>query len=216
MALKKNTTKKEETKTIETPKEETTMNQAPAKINTDAETLDTLQDAMEIPGIDEVPRIKASQGSLINSEGDEVESPLVAEILSFSTLYVASTNEDSQEARKLTRYTYDLDRVVPDFEDPETTMTADEYVEHLKELGYKNAKVKKYLDILVMTDDDELYVIQASPQSAKQFNLYKVLANRKIQKGEITLSDAARIKVTPKKAKLGKFMFTKMQFSQAK
>jgi DNA-binding transcriptional MerR regulator len=109
--------------------------------------------------------------------------------------------------------------VVPDWEDPETTMTGEEYIKHLKDLGYDKAKIKKYLDILITFEDDgeeTLAVVQASPQSVTQFELYKALTNKKIKAGKLSLDAAAHINIKAKKTKLGKFNFTKLLFSTAK
>ena len=194
-------TKNEETKETKVMVEEYT-----------GKTLDDLENEMETPDLDVAPRIKAEQGGLTTSEGDDLGDEVIAELLSWNKLYVASSNDSSAEARKLTRYTHDPDIVIPDWEDPDTSMTAEEYIEHLKELGYENAKVKVYLELTVMVDDD-IYVVQASPQSKKGFDLFRVMTNKKLKDGKITWSQATRIKISAKKTKLGKFSFTKMTFS---
>jgi len=184
-------------------------------IEWDGKTLDDLEDEMEVPEVDVAPRIKVDQGSLVTSEGDELGTEIKGEILSWSKLYVASTNASDAEARKLTRYTYDPDIVIPDWEDPDTTMTADEYVDHLKEQGYEKAKVKIYYEVIIMTEDDEIMVCQLSPQSVKGFQLFKAMTNKKLKNGKMTMDEATRVKIVAKKAKLGKFNFTKMVFSNA-
>ena len=186
---------------------ETTLTQVPIK------TLDDLKDELEPLDPDEAPRFKATQGALMDSDGNEKNS-ITGELISWNYLYILSPNVNESEARSYVRYTYDLENIVLDWDEPEKTVGAKEYIEHLKELGYDKAAKKTYIEVTLLDDEsDQPLVLQLSPASVKKFKFWKTMTNKKIKSGKLTFDQATHVKAEPKKEKLGKFTFTSTVFS---
>lgn len=132
-----------------------------------------------------LPRVIADQGGLsIANEKIDLGKFVTGQILQVQNSYIASPGADTEEAKKLVRYSRDGVKLDDD------GSNALAYIEKLRLDGFKDASLKHYLNVTVLlgsTDDAEagedligtVVVVQMSPESRKKFQRYMVNAQMK-------------------------------------
>lgn len=132
-----------------------------------------------------LPRVIADQGGLsIANEKIDLGKFITGQILQVQNSFIASPGADTEEAKKLVKYSRDGLKLDDDGGD------ARAYIEHLRLEGYKDASLKHYLNVTVLlgsTEDADagedfvgtVVVVQMSPESRKKFQRYMVNAQMK-------------------------------------
>lgn len=132
-----------------------------------------------------LPRVIADQGGLsVANEKIDLGKWISGQILLAQNSYICSPGTDSEEAKKLVKYS--KDGVTID----DTGDFCTQYIAGLQAEGYKDAGLKHYLNITVMVEDADdkvaaedyigsIVVVQMSPESRKKFQRYFILARLK-------------------------------------
>lgn len=132
-----------------------------------------------------LPRVIADQGGLsVANEKIDLGKWIAGQILLAQPSYICSPGTDSEEAKKLVKYS--KDGITLD----DTGELCTSYIQMLQADGYKDAGVKHYLNVTVMVEqaddadaaDDyigNIVVVQMSPESRKKFQRYFILARLK-------------------------------------
>lgn len=148
------------------------------------------------------------------------------EVMSFNTRYVASPGDDSDEAKKLVRYSLDGKTIVSSGDD--NGMDIHAYIKEMKAVhGMEDAGLKEYLSIfgfLVAADDSEgnyneiaeedreIVELQVPPQSRALFTRYQMTEGVKIARG-VTKASPYIVCTQEKKQGSGTKKFALIHFS---
>ena len=191
---------------------------AVALMNQGAQFMDSLKDALPV-NWDTLTRIKASQGRMAAGNinfGEWIEF----ELLSYQDNWLISPGGDSDEAKSLARYSDDGKTV------KDTGESCVEYIERLKTLGYKEARISQRV-ILVASlldcvkdasiDEGMLFQIDLPPTSRAKFTTYRAQAAFDLAKGRAQPDDVIRIRAVANVEKqTGKSNeYTLLSFSRA-
>lgn len=133
---------------------------------------------IESLGFGAMPRVTADLGGLIKDDAEIGKSAKV-EVISWNIRYMATTNSQDQEAKKLVRTSYDNKTISG------TGESINDYIEALKAQGYEKASIKVYGSIwglLTSTDkqgdipveEQQMVEVQLSPQSLQQFKRFQL------------------------------------------
>ena len=156
------------------------------------------------PDLDNAKHSVAKDGKLLVVDSTEFYEEISGKLLSWNTPCLITTNDTSDDAIKLQRYTYDDNLVVVNWEQPPECVTVEEYVDYLKEdLGYKHTEVIRDLEITLVSNE-ELFILHADKYSIKTFNVFKGATDNLLNECQLTWGQATSIRVVPKKTKLGK------------
>lgn len=150
-------------------------------------------------------RVIADQGGLsIANEKIDLGKWISGQILMAQPSYICSPGSDSEEAKKLVKYS--KDGVTCD----DTGEPCSQYIQMLQAEGYKDASVKHYLNVTVSVEDADdkeaaeayigsIVVVQMSPESRKRFQRYFILARLKsTQTGSLDGLDRVRFSALKK------------------
>lgn len=153
----------------------------------------------------ELPRVIGTQGGLqIANEDVDLGRFVSGQILQVQDSFIASPGDDSEEAKKLVKYS--KDGVLLD----DTGEDVRSYISQLQADGWNDAALKHYMNVTVMleqADDAEaaedflgtVVVIQMSPESRKRFKRYLINATMKASmKGSLEGLDRARFSAVKK------------------
>ena len=160
-------------------------------------------------------RLKASNGSILTGDNDDLGKTIEIELYSVSHKYVTSPQGNNKAARALCKFSADPDNIPGYWDDEEeewvndgVTVTAvRDYITWLKkEHGYTKAGTKHYLELLCMlrdADEDndaigQMVQISLSPQSVKQFTGFGLHTTLKVNAGQLNPDDAKVFKLTAK------------------
>lgn len=167
-------------------------------------------------GVGTFPKVTADLGGAVIDKR-ELGKSIVIDLVSFNDRWTIHPGTDDDETVSYMRTSYDGETLENE------TMTAKEYLEHLKAEGFDKANMKKYCDIwgtlessenegVIPEDERELVQVQLSPQSLKQWTGYQVnqglLAARGIQ-------PTTRIKLTQERGESNSRKFGYFKFSKA-
>ena len=167
-------------------------------------------------GVGTVPKVTADLGGAVIDKR-ELGKSIVIDLVSFNDRWSIHPGTDDDETVSYMRTSYDGETLENE------TMTAKEYLEHLKAEGFDKAAMKKYCDIwgtlescenegVIPEDERELVQVQLSPQSLKQWNGFQInqglLAARGIQ-------PTTRIKLTQERGESNSRKFGYFKFSKA-
>lgn len=133
-------------------------------------------------GVGTLPKAVADRAGFELGEGKdkkEFGDFIVVHIISYNSRYLATSGVDGEEGTKLLRTSYDGINV------EDENITLKEYIQHLKEQGYEDAKERHYVDIFCMIKDSdklgpvaedevELIQLQLSPASVKQWKAFQL------------------------------------------
>jgi hypothetical protein len=133
-----------------------------------------------------LPKLKASNGNIIDGDGKLLGGSAVVEIESWNKQYVVGPNAN-EAPNELAKYTHCRDG----FEDGSGTL--EDYVAELKAAGWQNAGVKEYFEVigtLVSSEKPsdlagELVMLQLSPTSVKEFEGYRLKTSFSIARGKL-------------------------------
>jgi hypothetical protein len=152
----------------------------------------------------ELPRLKATNGNILDSDEKPLGRWIELQVLSFNSIFVVSPN-DKKAAVELVRYSYD-NETFPDF--PGETVA-----EHLQDLkvNYPDASSKEYYEVIAVLRAGELpsthvggmVQIQLAPTSVTAFEGYRKQTTFKIATGNMdpTLIDLVRMDAVAVSAK---------------
>lgn len=155
-----------------------------------------------IPAVDfgTFPRLVGSNGNVMDKDGALLGQFADITLLSWNETFVASPGDDSDEAKKLVRYS--RDGVTLD----DTGERLDQYLEVLRTThGYKEALKKKYIELVGILEKSEkpcahvnqIVQISLSPQSLKSFEGYRANVSVAVRLGKRTHEGAEKLRVTP-------------------
>jgi hypothetical protein len=160
---------------------------------------DSLKDALRV-NWDTLTSLKAAQGRLATRDGKVVFGEWIEfELLSYQDNWLISPGGDTDEAKELARYSDDGKTVKDTGEDVSV------YIERLKSLGYKDARMSQRLvlvasltdcDKTVTIDDGMLFQIDLPPTSRAAFERYKNQAAFDAAKGKAGLDGALVVRAT--------------------
>ena len=145
---------------------------------------------------DSLAQITASQGRFADREtGTNLGSELLFELLSYQDQYVVSPNDD-KAGKELVKYSAD-GVTCSDGTDVKT------YVNDLREMGWKNARVNsRYVIVGALNAaekseafDGLLMQIDLSPKSKSQFDRYLIQSAFDLAKGKITEEQAKLVDI---------------------
>lgn len=168
-----------------------------------------------------LPRLKSGSGCIKDADGTNYGTSIDLELLSYHKQYTISPGSDSDEAKKLVRFSYDGIHISGSGE------KVDEYVKRLKEVeGYDKAARKEYLVLVGILEATEkkadggligdLVQVSVSPQSAPSFHSYLMQQSVKVARGVADEATAAFIRIKAEsKSKNGKD-FTLLQIGERK
>lgn len=163
-----------------------------------------------------LPRLKGSNGLIMDGDNAKLGSKLQMTLISFNDQYVITPGSDEVEATKLVRYS--LDGLTID----STGETVASYINKLKTVdGYPDADMKKYCElvgILNTAEKDSEHVgnmvqISLSPQSRKSFEAYRLQRSVKIRMGREVEEGSEELTVTAVVKTMGNYTFTILQVS---
>jgi hypothetical protein len=126
-----------------------------------------------------IPRYTASNGQILNSDKKSIGTWAQFEPVSFNDLYMLAPGANDDEAKDYLKFSYDGEICT----DGATTMEA--ALQDAKSAGYKDASVKKYVELFGILLSGEklpdgspelgkLVMFSLSPQSVKKWNGFKV------------------------------------------
>lgn len=170
-------------------------------------------------------RLKSNQGRTVidNGHSTDLGKWFEFELLSFQDNYLVSPGSDSDDAKKLAKYSDDGVNLK---DDPRTVQ---EYLDFLNESGYPRAKLQKRIvlvasmldcanDVDAALVDGLLFQIDLPPMSKMEWEKYSRQIQFDLAKGRVTLDQAIRIRATCtiEKQRSGQNKeYTKVNFSRA-
>lgn len=193
-----------------------------AQIAQAAQAFDSLKDALRV-NWDTLTQLKTAQGRIATRDGKTVFGEWVEfELVSYQDNWLISPGGDTDEAKELARYSDDGKTV------KDTGELCTEYINRLKGLGYKDAKMSQRLvlvasltncDKTVTIDEGMLFQIDLAPTSMAAFNRYKNQVAFDAAKGRVSLASATQIRATAEVAQQrggSKNEYTVLKFTTAK
>lgn len=182
-----------------------------------------LKDAFQGVGIDveynTFPRYRDDKGVIGDPDGNEAGSYLEVQVLSWNHQWVVTPADDSDKAKEHLRYSKDGKTL--DSDDEWGGKPCDEYRDHLVELGYEKAGIKKYTYVFGMMVDAEQpdcpgmqQIIQLSlaPTSGALWDAYMLTRTVRARMGKVQeTSGNPVIRFTSKRAKSGNNVFFKLE-----
>jgi hypothetical protein len=183
---------------------------------------DSLKDALRV-NWDTLTSLKAAQGRLASRDGKLVFGEWIEfELLSYQDNWLVSPGGDTDEAKELARYSDDGKTLKDTGEDVSV------YIDRLKSMGYKDARLSQRLVLVasltdcdknVTIDDGMLFQIDMPPSSRSSFERYKNQAAFDAAKGKTNLDGALFIRATTavlQQRGNAKNEYTVLNFSRAK
>lgn len=180
--------------------------------------MDSLKDALRVDW-DTLTRIKCNQGRIAADKLNFGEW-IAFNLMSWQDNWLVSPGSDSDEAKTLAKYSDDGKTIKDTGED------INEYMQRLKDLGYKDARLGKRCVLafeLVDCDKDAgvdegtLFQIDLAPTSRAAFERYRIQAALDIGKARATGDDVVLIKATAiVKTGGGNKEYTQLEFSRYK
>lgn len=154
------------------------------------------KDAMPALEFGVLPRLVASNGNFLDPDKKALGSEIRLELLSWNDTFVLSPGDDSEAAKKATRFSRDGISINDSGE------SCAEYLRYLREdLNYPKAAMKVYVELvgfLVSTNgkagelNGQMVMVSLSPQSRKRFQAYQLQLAVKARQGKVA-ADAAPI-----------------------
>ncbi|WP_454735433.1 hypothetical protein [Cupriavidus necator] len=181
-----------------------------------APVLTDLKDAVRVDW-DTLERLVAGTGTIDNGDGKSVGTWIKMTLMSFQDTYEVVPGDQSDEAKKLVRYSEDGVNL------RESGTTVNQYLDELREQGYDKAALK-HKNILVGILDEtekpsdlvgEVIQISLSPQSRKTFERYRLTRTAKVNMGRATAEGSEVIKITAEGKQFGKNKFTQLTVTGA-
>lgn len=181
-----------------------------------APVLTDLKDAVRVDW-DTLERLVAGTGTIDNGDGKSVGTWIKMTLMSFQDTYEVVPGDQSDEAKKLVRYSEDGVNL------RESGTTVNQYLDELREQGYDKAALK-HKNILVGILDEtekpsdlvgEVVQISLSPQSRKTFERYRLTRTAKVNMGRATAEGSEVIKITAEGKQFGKNKFTQLTVTGA-
>lgn len=153
---------------------------------------------------DTFPRLKAGPGQILDSDGKSLGTEIEMTLVSWQDGWDLSPGTDSDEAKKHVAYSDDGQTVKG------TGMACTAYLEELRSLGYKDAKMTQKCTLVGILDASEktspflgqTVQVSLSNQARKTFDRYRMDRTIQAQMGKATTEGAERISI---KAELKKF-----------
>lgn len=181
-----------------------------------APVLTDLKDAVRVDW-DTLERLVAGTGTIDNGDGKSVGTWIKLTLMSFQDTYEVVPGDQSDEAKKLVRYSEDGVHL------RESGTTVAQYLDELREQGYDKAALKHkniLVGILDETEKDsdlvgEVIQISLSPQSRKTFERYRLTRTAKVNMGRATAEGSEAIKITAEGKQFGKNKFTQLTVTGA-
>jgi hypothetical protein len=154
-------------------------------------------------------RLVATNGGVFTADSNkEVGRVITIEVFSINKRFTVGISDDQNnaESKELLRYSYDGVTLEND------NRTVDEYVAHLKEVGYESAHVTEYTDLLGLIleadgkpyEGESMVVVQLAPSSARNFMVARTQQSLRESKGLVKPSSLLEIRATPRATKAGK------------
>ena len=206
-AAKKSKEVQEDAPVQETPQEEVVTETAvvvkedhavatPRKQGTMVKLYDDIENAF-VAEFGVLPKIKASNGNCIDSDGKLLGDSIDVQMLSWNRQFVVGpcANEAPSE---LVKYSYERES----FADGSGGLN--EYVQELKAEGWVNAAVKEYFEIVCVLNASakpsdlvgEMVQLQLSPTSVKAFDGFRLQTAFKIARGLLPEDAAEEVTVS--------------------
>ena len=166
-----------------------------------------------LPAIDfgVLPRLKGSQGAILDSDNKTLGDEVSLTVISFNNQYVVTPGEDDDESTKFVKYSSDGITI------DATGQLVSEYIAQLVTVdGYPNAEMKHYLEVVGILNKTakpselvgEMVQVSMSPQSRKAFEAYRLQRSVKIRMGRATAEGSEEIIIRAVTKTMGKFTFT--------
>jgi hypothetical protein len=146
-------------------------------------------DKMDPLPIGTLPRLKASNGQVFNSDDTKLGAWVKLQLLSYNYRWQVSPGEDGTEAAKLLRTSFDGKSL------EDGSGSIEDYVAHLKSEGYEKATCKKYLDVIGFLQEaasstapniGDVVQMSLSPQSVTQFQGFMLQQSAKVSRGLVS------------------------------
>lgn len=159
---------------------------------------DQFANAVPIVRLGTLPRMKASNGRMMDEDGKTQGSWADITIVSYNPVWKISPGADGDEAAQLLRVSYDGKTI------DGTGQSISDYIKFLNGEGYKDAASKEYYDLVALIEDSdkndggkvgELVQFQLSPQSVQKFLGYCFQYSIKVARGVLSESDAGSVRV---------------------
>lgn len=176
--------------------------------------LQAYEDALPAIDFGVLPRLKGSNGLILDADNAKLGSEVQITLISFNNQFVITPGEDSDEATKLVKYS--SDGVTID----ETGQSVADYIKYLVDVeGYKDASSKHYLELVGILNSAEkdtehlgnMVQLSLSPQSRKSFEAYRLQKSVKIRMGRDTEEGAEELTIRAVVKTMGNYTFTILQ-----
>lgn len=163
-----------------------------------------------------LPRLKGSQGLILDGDNHKLGSTLQMTLISFNDLYVITTGEDDEASNSLVRYSLDGSTI------DSTGEAVSDYIQRLKDVeGYEGAEMKRYCELVGILNSSDvesdhlgnMVQISLSPQSRKAWEAYRLQRSVKIRMGKETVEGSEELTIRAVVKTMGKFTFTVLQVS---
>lgn len=193
-------------------------NSLAAAIKTES-VLAQLRDAIPPVQFGTFPRLIGSNGNVMDKDGKVLGQFADIQLLSWSETYVVSPGSDTDEAKKLVRYS--RDGVTID----ETGEDVNAYLKTLREVEkYPDASKKKYIELVgFLTASDKpsehagnLVQVSLSPQSLLSFQAYMANVAVRVRLGSLVADGVENLRITPEVKTKGSKSFTLLKVAGQK
>lgn len=163
---------------------------------------------------DTFPRLKAGPGAILDSEGKSLGRQIEMQVISWQDGWDLSPGEDTDEAKKAVAYSDDGVSVKG------TGMLCVDYMQELREKGFKNAKMTHkctLVGILEAAEKNTSYLgktiqVSLSDQARKTFDRYRMDATIQAQMGKRpNLDGVEMLSITAKLRKFGQKDWTLLE-----
>ena len=160
------------------------------------------------------PKITVDLGGFLLDKKD-IGQKIRLEVISWNRRWVVSPGVQNAEANELVRFSMDNNVLQND------TRTVKEYLEFLREEGYKDASIKEYYSLWgnllyangadVPPVDQKMVEIQLSPQSVSLFKAFQLEYGMKVSRGLLPSTNV--LELTSEKKELKTTRFGIMRFA---
>lgn len=179
-------------------------------------SLGSFENALPAVDFGVLPRIKGSNGMLMDGDGGKLGELAQITLISFNDQFVITPGVDDKESTKFVKYS--LDGVTIDA----TGESVATYIQMLKEVeGYDKAEMKKYCELVGILNSSEkksehegnMVQVSLSPQSRKSFEAYRLQQSVKIKMGRATEEGSEELTLRAVVKTMGNYEFTSINIS---